>query len=726
MAIPRPGVLERVAGAIAKALNLVRPTVESFRLGGNFGSDFAAQKPFDSKHAMSAAQANVWYFAAINAIASDLASLPWKVTVEGRDGKRVRLDDHPVIRMLEKPNPQQVGELFWRQIVYDWKTDGNAYLLMLDGPRSMPVVGLERLHPASTSVVPDKQGHPAGFEHDLGGVPVTYHPEQVAHLRNFSWRDDERGVYGMGAVQPLNRDLMADAAAAEGAAKASMKGRPDFLLTPADAGTSWSDKVIKLITHQVNRMLGKSFGGALVLGGHVKATPLSWSLRDVEFQSVRTMARDGVLAGLGVPPAKVGLPTANYATQQQQMASYWQDRVADARMLGAVVTQIARRFDPSLPTIRVEKDFSQVRWLQFDRTERLSRVQQWVYLGMDPMDAAQYEGFEDAPKFAPMASSLPPFLPAADPAGNAPDGGSDDDDGNDDADDADDGREPTPGGGTRVVELATLFPRRRVVSLAERDAEWKGMHEDVLWPADRGIQRVAQAALAAQAERMAIRTRDVLSQEAKTIVSGNVVQRIEASGVLLAILQNADELLWMLEAFGPTMQEAMAKSFAREKRRIGLRAGSINPGTAKGLVSKHVQYTQDFTERVITDTVERGLAEGLDADAIAERVLNAQVFRPVRAQRIAQTSATALVSTGTDEAIAAAAAAGMDIRGKMWLSARDAAVRDTHQRGSGLDGQVVGPGELFRSPSGATGPGPGRMSSTDENMNCRCVTIAAL
>lgn len=62
-----------------------------------------------------------------------------------------------------------------------------------------------------------------------------------------------------------------------------------------------------------------------------------------------------------------------------------------------------------------------------------------------------------------------------------------------------------------------------------------------------------------------------------------------------------------------------------------------------------------------------------------------------------------------------------------WLSVRDGSVRESHQQGTGLDGQRVPVDGVFQSPiTGATGPYPTAMSIPSENLGCRCLVLAVV
>ena len=85
-----------------------------------------------------------------------------------------------------------------------------------------------------------------------------------------------------------------------------------------------------------------------------------------------------------------------------------------------------------------------------------------------------------------------------------------------------------------------------------------------------------------------------------------------------------------------------------------------------------------------------------------------------RAQVIARTETTIAAGAATQRAIELT-----HTERKMWLSSRDAFVRDAHQR---LDGQVKGGGEPF-TVDGYAAMAPGGFAKASLSVNCRCVLI---
>ena len=136
----------------------------------------------------------------------------------------------------------------------------------------------------------------------------------------------------------------------------------------------------------------------------------------------------------------------------------------------------------------------------------------------------------------------------------------------------------------------------------------------------------------------------------------------------------------------------------------------------QGQAALKVTMIGDTTKQSIRDALYAGTEAGEGIGSLAARI--GDVFTQARGYRSRMIARTETVAAQTFSASTAYAQAG--IQWNSWLSSRDDAVRDTHARGSGLDGERVIVGGNFRSPSGAVGPGPGRMGSAADDINCRC------
>jgi hypothetical protein len=204
---------------------------------------------------------------------------------------------------------------------------------------------------------------------------------------------------------------MAAKEAREHARKSAEQGQIRFVLKPSDSLAMFGKTGVEAIVGEFDAA-AKSGRGVIVLNRALDLQPISLSPRDLEFSKLSDDVRDEVCAVFGVPKSILGAGTgSSYGASRQDARTYWE-------RLGS----IARLFDDEFsrltgdPRVRIEHDLTDVEALQTSRTERQMRASVWVTgFGVNPREAAEYEGFDDAP--------IDPSITAADvraPRPNAP------------------------------------------------------------------------------------------------------------------------------------------------------------------------------------------------------------------------------------------------------------------------------------------------------------------
>ena len=161
----RPGLFARLLRAVGLGKVDAKTGKIDHSAGADFVPNFGVRNPYDSKSAMSALAAFPWPFACVQAISSDLSSLPIRV-YRGRGADAEMLDTHPVLDLLDNPSSRVGGLLFRRQMYTDFVLTGNAFVL-LAGQGGVPTSML-RLHPARIRITPLSDGQPGGFIYESG------------------------------------------------------------------------------------------------------------------------------------------------------------------------------------------------------------------------------------------------------------------------------------------------------------------------------------------------------------------------------------------------------------------------------------------------------------------------------------------------------------------------------------------------------------------------------
>jgi len=734
---------------------------------------------FSIPAAMAAYATFPWVRACVTAIGEDLSGLPLRLT-RGTGPSAKVIDAHPVLDLLANPT-SDMDRVDWESQLWTYLLPVGWVPVLLVGAPGKPT-SLKLLHPERCRIISDEAGSFAGVEYQpiVGGMHY-YASGSVALVRMPSWMSGDMAQVGEGAISALKSGLLSERAAADMAAKGAKRGRPDVVISPGSESLILTKPQREEIAAEYGRF-SESGKAALVLSSHIKAEFQGWTPRDLEFKEQRLLTRDEVLAVFGVPPTRVGLPTANYATAQQQDAIYWQTLKAKAARLDHALTRIARMFDPSLTLVH---DFSGVAALQESRDARLNRVTGWVMLGADPAAAAAYEGFADAPLViedvatgAPLAA--PGTAAVADTALNG-------------AQIASlleiltalsEGRLTTDGA---VALIMVAFPTiseadaRRLVAgtiaappppdapkalaalwvrslwassvrnqggilhlfraadpppmadppalvvptdTKERALLWNGWIKAVHTPAEIKLARSTQASLRAQKARVIARLDEM---PINLGISGTLAIRKDLAADIVNLLFPPEEAQLFGDGVRAALESTIRAGFRSGASQLG-KGWAMDSSTADVLtearLAEMVTQVDPTTKAAIRLAVQQGIAAGETANDLQRRIQAVPSFGPSRALLIARTEATRSLSAGHVAAYNHyATTEGVNVR-KQWLSARDGSVREAHDI---LDGQTRETGEAFVIESGAhTGAkanGPGEFAEAALVCNCRCTTV---
>lgn len=115
-----------------------------------------------------------------------------------------KLDHHPALDLLDRPNPLQSGKELLAAFYAYLEIAGNSYLELVTGADGKPGE-LYVLRPERMKVVPGPNGWPRRYEYKAGGKTHAFPVDgktgkgPILHLRNFNPEDDH---YGLSALEP--------------------------------------------------------------------------------------------------------------------------------------------------------------------------------------------------------------------------------------------------------------------------------------------------------------------------------------------------------------------------------------------------------------------------------------------------------------------------------------------------------------------------------------------
>lgn len=362
-----------------------------------FGAQTDVYPAFPPRLSMQQLVRHPYVWACVTKISEDLAGLPLIAVEIGSDGTAGRVVRLPEA-LIRRPNASQTWPELRAQLVADEALSGNAFLYRPEAG------GAYRLHPALVQIQADDLGLPAGYRFNNR---TTFGLDEVGHVMGLSWSDSTQMLVGESPMRALYDELQAAASAKAQAATAAKRGRAEWLLTPSSeddafGGAGAIDEVRGAFEKQSRDGLGTIF-----VGSPLTATPLTMSLRDMEYQVLQERADFAILAVLRVPPSQVGIPAANYGTSKQDARSYWEGLKPRAQRFDAMLTELFG----TPGRLEIRHDFTRVEALQVSRTEQIEQAKSLVEIGSMPHAAMEWCGLRDppmAPDTQPREQTLRP------------------------------------------------------------------------------------------------------------------------------------------------------------------------------------------------------------------------------------------------------------------------------------------------------------------------------
>ncbi len=335
-------------------------------------------------------------FRAVKLIAEAAAALPLVL-----QDANTRYDSHPMLRLVESPNPAQGRAELFEALYGQLLLSGDAYLEAVGGADGTPVE-LHVLRSDRMSLVPGADGWPVAYDYTVGGRKHRFdvaggHPS-VCHMKNFHPQDDHYGFSPMQAAAMAidvhnsasrwSKALLDNAARPSGA----------IIYKGSDgAGSLSPDQYDRLVNEMESHHQGaRNAGRPMLLEGGLDWKPMGFSPSDMEFQKTKDSAAREIAVAFGVPPMLLGLQgDSTYANYQEANRAFYRLTVLPlATRVAATVADWLSGFTGE--DLRLKPDLDQVPALAAERDAQWKRVAQATFLtaaekrailGLPPIDA---------------------------------------------------------------------------------------------------------------------------------------------------------------------------------------------------------------------------------------------------------------------------------------------------------------------------------------------------
>lgn len=304
--------------------------------------------------------------------------------------------DHPLMDLFRRPNSYHTMEQILIALIRDYFVYGNAYLYINRDSNSK----LELWYlPASSIQIKGGQS--------MNELIVSYHyraarrvmelsTDSVIHLR--AGIDPERPAYGLSPLQPVLRELAADAEIMTYIVSILRNlGVPGAVISPKSSDTFISSEQAELVKQLYQRRTaGDERGQALVMTTPTDVHYPNVSPENLAISTLHRIPESRVAAAFGLPAVVVGLlvgleETATYNNIREAREAAWEECILPLqRQWSSVLTQ---RLAP--PGHRIVFDIRQVRALQTDRSELVTQLNAAVQGGwLTVAEARQQMGLE--------------------------------------------------------------------------------------------------------------------------------------------------------------------------------------------------------------------------------------------------------------------------------------------------------------------------------------------
>lgn len=260
-------------------------------------------------------------YSCVRIIAEDVGTLPVHVKMRDEDGGRQTLYNHPVAKVLRRPNPHMSGINFRRAMIASLELHGNAYAIIRERDKRGYPTRIDFADATQMSVVVGNEDVYYAYGEGKDLIPSR----DVIHFKGYA----PDGIEGKSPIQ-LHRDMIENSINATRFSKNLYKN--DLRSTAVfSLEGELSPEAYDRTKAQLQEMYRKASARAdvpLVLEGGTKVNSLTITPEDAQFIATKLQNIDEIAAIFRVPPHKVGDWTrGTYSNNTQANLEYFTDCV---------------------------------------------------------------------------------------------------------------------------------------------------------------------------------------------------------------------------------------------------------------------------------------------------------------------------------------------------------------------------------------------------------------
>lgn len=318
---------------------------------------------------------SVYIYRAVSEVAKGIASVPFLVSVrkKANDEWETAPEDHPLVQLLNRPNPAMSRRRVLGRTVLSMYNSGNGLVHKLSlnksedaaqrvgGAKLPKVVELWPLPMTGFKPIPDEETWQKGYQYQANGKNRTFQQVEILHHQ---FEDPANPYWGMSPLQPGATviDTLVEALKWNLNLLSSGTSSPGVLKYESDVPLD--EEQYALARKLIDRDLvgAQNAGRPWLFGGKWDWKPNTRTPVEMDYANATRLWREDALSNVGVPPVVAGFfDQATLANAEASIRLFWEGTIVPLgdMMADDIRHSLVPHFgDPSL--LHVQFDYAKV------------------------------------------------------------------------------------------------------------------------------------------------------------------------------------------------------------------------------------------------------------------------------------------------------------------------------------------------------------------------------
>jgi len=244
-------------------------------------------------------------YACVKQIVDAAGGIPWNLFKRptSASGKKEKIDEHPLLDLMRRPNPQDGGAAFIKNELAFYLIAGNSYIVKAGPERGEPRE-LYIMRPDRVKVLPGTRFEPIrGYRYEVGGDHKDLGFQEVLHLKAFHPLDDS---YGLSPIAVASKQIDIQAMATEWNARLLENDcrPPGAIVTEGNLDDEQHERLEKQLE---SKMMGyKHAGRPPVFEAGIKWQSFAITPRDMDWLNSDKLNSRKICSVFNVAPELIG------------------------------------------------------------------------------------------------------------------------------------------------------------------------------------------------------------------------------------------------------------------------------------------------------------------------------------------------------------------------------------------------------------------------------------